>query len=332
MELREIGESGINITPMILGTWAIGGWWWGGSDDDKAIEAINTAIDNGINCIDTAPVYGFGRSEKVVGEAISGRRDEVFIATKCGLRWDEEIGEYHFHDDTEELGEVDVYRNLNRDGILWECEQSLRRLGIEVIDLYQCHWPDESTPIEETMGALMELKEQGMIRAIGVSNFTPEMIEECLQYGEVHSSQPKYSLIDPGSMDEVIPYCAEHDIASIVYSPLEQGLLTGKVTPDREFAEGDKRANKVWFQEPNLLRALEVIDEVMQPVADEKNCTLAQLTIAVTAAQPGITAPIVGARNKEQAEQNAGAMNIEVTDDERDRITEALGALEPIED
>ncbi len=298
MQLRQLGTSDLEVTPIILGTWAIGGWWWGGSDDDRAIEAINAALDAGINCIDTAPMYGFGHSEKVVGEAIRGRRDFT------------------------------VYRNLKRDSIRWECEQSLERLGVDHIDLYQCHWPDATTPLSETMEALTGLLDEGVIGAIGVSNFSAEMIEECLQYGPVHTSQPKFSLLTREHLDGVIAYCHEHDIASIVYSSMEQGILTGKVTLDREYEEGDKRPDKnPWFRPRNLKRALAVLEETAQPIADRHNATLAQVALAWTIAEPGITCALAGARNAEQARENAGAMELELSEQERAEILAAFESL-----
>ncbi|MGC9316741.1 MAG: aldo/keto reductase [Armatimonadota bacterium] len=330
MELRQLGTSDLRITPIVLGTWAIGGWWWGGTDDQAAGEAVEAALDEGVNCIDTAPIYGFGHSERIVGEAIRGRRDEVVLATKCGQRWDSEEGQHFFDDDTHQAGRVSVYRNLRRDSILRECEQSLERLGVDVIDLYQCHWPDPTTPIEETMGALMELLEQGVIRAIGVSNFTVGQIEECLRYGPVHSSQPRFSLLQRQSMEELIPFCDERDIASIVYSSLEQGILTGKVTPDREFEEGDKRPDKnPWFHEENLRQALEVIDESLRPVAEAHDATLAQIALAWTIQAPGITAALAGARRPDQARENAAAMQIELSEEEWQDIEAAFQGLEP---
>ncbi len=329
MELRQIGTSDVMATPIVFGAWAIGGWLWGGTDDDKAMEGINAAIDAGINAIDTAPVYGFGHSERVTGEAITGRRDEVFVFTKCGLRWESDDGQHH-HDTQDQTGQdVSIYRNLSRDSILWECERSLERLGIDQIDLYQCHWPDETTPIKEAMGALVELLDQGLIRAIGVSNFTPEMIDECLAYGPVHCSQPKFSLLSRDHLDGVIAWCHERDIASIVYSSLEQGMLTGKVTPDREFGEGDQRLDKGgWFTVENIRRANAVLDEVVQPIADAHAATLAQVSLAWTIAAPGITCALAGARNAEQATENARAMHIDLSDEQYGQIREAFWRLE----
>lgn len=331
MELRQIGTSDLRATPVVFGAWAIGGWLWGGTDDDRAVEGIHAALDAGLNAIDTAAVYGFGHSERIVGRAIAGRRDEALVFTKCGLRWDETPGRHHFDSQTNEGTPVTINRNLTRDSILYECEQSLQRLGVDCIDLYQCHWPDPNTPVAETMGALTELLDQGLIRAIGVSNFTPEMIAECLQYGPVHCSQPKFSLLDRQHLDAVIAWCAQHEIGTVVYSPMEQGILTGKVTPDRQFAEGDARTGKPWFQPRNLSRALEVIEQTMRPIADAHGCTLAQLTLAWTIAAPGITCALAGARNAEQAVENAGAIDVELSADEHARILAAFEELGPPE-
>jgi len=328
MELREIGTSEVQATPVVFGAWAIGGWLWGGTDDEQAVAGIRAALDASINAIDTAPAYGMGHSERVVGEAIRDRRDEVLVFTKCALRWDSDVGQHHYDTVNNEGEPVQLYRNLRRDSILWECEQSLERLGIDCIDLYQCHWPDATTPIKETMGALVELLDQKMIRAIGVSNFTPEMIEECLAYGPVHCSQPKFSLLSRDNYEGVIAWCDEHDIASIVYSPLEQGLLTGKVTVDRAFNEGDQRNAKPWFTADNIERVDAVIDEVMRPIAEVHQATVAQVTLAWTIAAPGITCALAGARNATQARENAGAMDLVLSDEEFEAIREAFWRIE----
>jgi len=328
MELRQIGTSDLMATPVVFGAWAIGGWLWGGTDDEQAITGIHAALDAGINAIDTAPAYGMGHSERIVGEAIRDRRDDVLVFTKCALRWDSDEGYHHFDTVNNEGEPVQLYCNLRRDSILCECEQSLERLGIDCIDLYQCHWPDPTTPIKETMGALVELLDQKMIRAIGVSNFTPELIDECLAHGPVHCSQPKFSLLSRDNYEGVIAWCDEHDIASIVYSPLEQGLLTGKVTLDREFNEGDQRSVKPWFTRENIERVTAVLDEVMRPIADAHEATLAQTTLAWTIAAPGITCALAGARNPDQARENAAAMEIALTEEEFDAIREAFWQIE----
>lgn len=329
MQLRQIGSSEIRATPVVFGAWAIGGWLWGGTDDEKAVEGIHAALDAGINAIDTAPVYGFGHSEAIVGEAVRARRDDVLIFTKCGLRWDLESERHHFDTEDREGRPVSIYRNLTRDSILRECEQSLERLGIDHIDLYQCHWPDETTPLEETMSALVDLLNQGIIGAIGVSNFTPEMIEECLAYGPVHCSQPRFSLVSRENYDGVIAWCDDHDIASIVYSPLEQGLLTGKLRPGHEFSKGDMRNERPWFTDENIEQVNGVIDAVMRPIAQEHRATVAQITLAWTVQAQGITCALAGARNAGQASENAAAMQIELSEEEFERIREAFWQIGP---
>lgn len=328
MQLRQIGTLEIHATPIVFGAWAIGGWLWGGTDDEAAIEGIHAGLDAGINAIDTAPAYGFGHSERIVGEAVAQRQDDVLIFTKCGLRWDSDRGQHHYDTVDNEGKPVQLYRNLRRDSILRECELSLERLGVECIDLYQCHWPDATTPIKETMGALTELLDQKMIRAIGLSNFTPGMIEECLQYGPVHCSQPKFSLLSRDNYDGVITWCHEHDIATIVYSPLEQGLLTGKVTVDRTFNEGDQRNDKPWFTEGNIRRVNSVIDKVLAPIAEAENATIAQVVLAWTIAAEPITCALAGARNSGQASENAGAMSVDLSEEQFNAIRAAFWRIE----
>jgi aryl-alcohol dehydrogenase-like predicted oxidoreductase len=333
MELRKLGSSDIEIPPVVFGAWAIGGWFWGGTDDDGAVEAIRAGIDAGITAIDTAPMYGFGHSESVVGRAIKGRRDEVIVATKCGLRWDVEKGEFFFTTedqsvtDPEESNKVrPVYRLLERDSIIEECDLSLKRLGVDTIDLYQCHWPDSTTPLDETMEAMLRLREQGKIREIGVSNFTSEMMEKCLSIGPIVSDQPKYSLLAREIEEDVLPFCREHDLATLVYSPLAQGLLTGKVTMERTFPEGDMRVNSPWYAPVNRKRVLDVLAK-LSSMADDHGATLAQLVINWTVHEPGVTAAIVGGRNPAQVRENAGALDFTLSEDERRIIRAAFEDL-----
>jgi aryl-alcohol dehydrogenase-like predicted oxidoreductase len=208
---------------------------------------------------------------------------------------------------------------LKKDSILEECEASLRRLGVETIDLYQCHWPDKTTALEETMEALSLLLDQGKIRSIGVSNFTPEMMEECLRFAPIASDQPKYSLLERGIEKDILPFCLENHVGLIVYSPIAQGLLTGKVTMDRTFPEDDFRRGQPWFQPQNRRRVLEALDKV-KPIADDHGVTLAQLAIQWTVSEPGVTSAIVGARNPKQVEENARAADFRLSDEERSTI------------
>ena len=327
MIYRQLGESDVEISAVVFGAWAIGGWWWGGTDDDLAVDAIRAALDCGVTTIDTAPMYGFGHSEEVVGRAIRGMRDGVVIATKCGLLWDRTDGEYFF-DAKAPNGEVTpIHRVLKKDSIIKECEDSLRRLGIDCIDLYQCHWMDGTTPLEETMSALVQLRDQGKVRAIGVSNFTAEAIEECCRYGPIASNQPKFSLLDRGNLSGVISWTHSRGIGTVVYSPLEQGMLTGKVTADRQFPKGDFRSGQPWFRAPNRQRALEVLDRDIRPIAEAHDATLAQVAIAWTIGTPGVTAALVGARTAEQVQANAKAANIQLNEQERGGILAAFEAL-----
>lgn len=327
MQYRQLGQSELRVPTVIFGAWAVGGWYWGPQDDEESVRSLRAAIDAGITCIDTAPMYGMGHSEEIVGRAIQGRRDQVLIATKCGLRWDTpNEGVDYFVCKMPDGSEHPIRRNLHKRAILEEVEQSLRRLGIDAIDLYQCHRPDASSPVEETMDALVTLKDQGKIRAIGVSNFPPELLAECLEHGPLASDQPPYSLLGRDAEADVLPFCREHNVGVIVYSPLEQGLLTGKVTMDRAFPETDYRRNKPWFRPNNRRRVLDALEEI-RPIAEAHDATLAQLIIAWTVAQPGVTAAIVGARTREQARENARAGDLRLGADEVQQVRSVFERL-----
>ncbi len=331
MQYRQLGKSGIKVPTVIAGAWAMGGWCWGGSDEAAAIEAIHAAIDEGMNCIDTAPAYGFGLSEEIIGKAIQGRRDQVIIATKCGLRWDSEEGEFFFDAQDNAGSPLKIYKNLKPAGIIQECEDSLKRLGVDTIDLYQCHWPDKTTPLEDTMPALLKLQEQGKIRAIGVSNFTPEMMETCLGFGRIESDQPKYNLLSRGIEKDVLPFCRKKQIGVITYSSLELGLLTGKVTMDRVFPQDDIRATgdyTPWFLPQNRKKALDALEKI-KPIAEDHGITLGQLAIAWVIAQPGVTSAIVGVRNPQQAKENAKAGNVQIPESELAQVGKAFEDLQP---
>ena len=251
----------------------------------------------------------------------------MLIATKCGLRWDTpDEGVEYFTCKMPDGSQHPIRRNLHKRAIIEEVELNLSRLGVDVIDLYQCHWPDESAPIAETMEALVTLKEQGKIRAIGVSNFSPDMLQECIDHGPLASDQPPYSLLRRDIEADVLSFCRDHNIGVIVYSPLQQGLLTGKMTLDRELDEDDYRRHNKWFNPTNRQRVLDALAQV-QPIADAHGCTLAQLTIAWTVAQPGVTAAIVGARTPAQAQENAVAGDIALADDELQTIRTVFEAL-----
>lgn len=322
MEYRQFGQTEIKIPVITFGGWAIGGWYWGGTDEELSVKAIQKAIEVGMNCIDTAPVYGFGLGEEIVGKAIKGKRNEVIIATKCGLRWDTDEGEFFF--DTYFNGKrYYVYKNARKNSIIEECERSLRRLNTDFIDIYQIHWPDKTTPIDESLEALTRLQEQGKIRAFGVSNFDANLMKETLKYTRVESNQVKYSLLDRSIENELVPLCVENKISILAYSPLEQGLLTGKITMETEFKSGDLRKRQFWFLPENRKKVLDALEKI-KPIAKERNVTVAQLVINWTFSQTGITTAIVGARNPEQVEENAKAATFKLTDEEIQKIREAF--------
>jgi len=326
MEKRTLGKSGIPVSPIAFGAWAIGGWMWGGSDKKDSLKAIHACLDNGITSLDTAPIYGFGLSEELVGEAIKGKRDRYEILTKCGMRWEGTKGEYFFTSNDNSGIQRDIYTYSGRESIITECEDSLKRLGTDYIDLYQIHWPDQTTPIEEAMEAFRILMEQGKIKAAGVSNYSVEQMEQAQSVVELCSNQVPYSMVRREIEQDVVPWCLDNSCGILAYSPLQRGLLTGKITPDYPFAPGDNRPDTPHFKINNLIRTNKFLDKI-RPLAEEKGATLSQLVIAWTLCQPGITVALVGARTEEQVKQNAGALEVRLSEDEVDRINKELGKL-----
>jgi len=325
MQARTLGRSDVKVSPVIFGAWAIGGWMWGGTEEAESIAAIQASLDAGVNTIDTAAIYGMGYSEEVVAKAVRGRRDRVVIATKCGMRWDgpETEGSDPWPQKDNSGKDVVIRKNARPHSIMYECEQSLKRLQTDVIDLYQIHWPDTSTPVEDSMSAMVKLKEQGKIRAIGVSNYDAEWLRRATAVAPVASDQPPYSIIQRKIEKDVLPFCREHNIGIICYSPLERGLLTGRVTMDRQFPPGDHRATHKFFRPENRQRVLNSLERI-KPIAEQHKASLAQVVINWTIHEPGITAALVGARNAEQARHNAAAMNFTLTPDERAQIRAAF--------
>jgi methylglyoxal reductase len=315
MKYRRLGKSGIEASVVGVGAWAIGGWMWGGADEAESVRAVHAAIDSGVNLIDTAPVYGFGLSEEVMGKAIRDRRDRVVLATKCGLVWHEERGEFFFASDEKhpaEEGQIKIYRYLAPDMIRREVERSLKRLGTDRIDLLQTHWQDSTTPIADTMHTLMELKKEGKIRAIGCSNATPGQMDEYRAAGQLDVDQELFSMLDRQHQRENLPYCAKHRIAFFAYSPLAQGLLTGKIGLDRTFQEGDQRRDKPRFSVENRLKIQRLLD-LFRPIAERHRISLGQLAIAWTVSQKGCTHALVGVRTARQAVENAKAGAVELS-------------------
>lgn len=314
-----------------FGAWAVGGWQWGGTDDGAAVAALGRALDLGMTTIDTAPIYGFGHSETVVGRAIAGRRDEAVVLTKVGLRWDDDAGKLAF-EGKDHLGNArSIYYNSRPESVLLEVDRSLGRLGIETIDLVQVHWPDPTTPIADTMGALLQARAAGKLRHIGVSNYSPAQMEEArAALGDVPlaSDQPRYSLVRREIEADVLPYVRETGVGLLVYSPLEQGLLTGKVSAEREFPADDGRHGRPTFRPDNRARVNATLTEVVAPVAAAHGATLGQVAIAWVLAQPGVTAALVGGRRPEQIDENAGAADLQLSAEEVTRIGEAFANLQ----
>jgi aryl-alcohol dehydrogenase-like predicted oxidoreductase len=328
MQYRKLGKSGIEVSVVGFGAWAIGGWAWGGADENQAVAAIQTAIDRGVNLIDTAPMYGYGRSEEIVGRAIQGRRDRVVLATKCGLVWDREQGELFFRADDKGLTSAEsgrnIYRLLRPDSIRRELDNSLRRLQTDHVDLYQTHWQESTTPIEDTAAALEQLKEQGKIRAIGVSNASEPQIQA---YGPIDSDQEKFSMLDRAiESNGVLDHCRRNQIAMLAYSPLASGLLTGKIAADRRFGEGDFRRDNSRFQ-PDYIARVNAMLESFRPIAERHRASLGQLVIAWTFSQPGLTCVLCGARDAAQAAENAAAGDVALSADEVATMDQAARAL-----
>ena len=342
MKTRPLGKSGIDASVIAFGAWAIGGWTWGGADEQESIRASHAFLDAGGSLIDTAPVYGFGRSEEVVGKAIADRRDRVVLATKCVMRWDltdeqKQRAEKKFST-TDEMFDLpgqesndsfDVYIYGGADGIREEVERSLKRLQTDVIDLYQTHWQNDSVPVAEKMGVLQELKQEGKIRAIGVSNASPAELDAYQAAGQLDVDQEKYSMLDREQEQSNLPKCHAEDIAFLAYSPLAQGLLTGKIDPDREYPEGDQRRFKDRFK-PDNVRKVQAMLSPMQPIAERHGLSLAQVTMAWTLAQPGCSHVLCGARTPQQATDNAGAGSVELTEEELATITAAVSGYDGV--
>jgi aryl-alcohol dehydrogenase-like predicted oxidoreductase len=281
-----------------------GGWKfaWGPQDDAESVAAIHAALDHGVNWIDTAAVYGLGHSEEVVARALAGRSNRPYVFTKCSRVWDD-------------AGEISS--GLKADSVRRECEASLRRLGVDTIDLYQIHWPMPDEDVEEGWGTLAKLQQEGKVRWIGVSNFNPSQLERCRAIAPVTSLQPPYSAISPEAAAETLPYCAQHNIGAIVYSPMKSGLLTGTMTKERvaNFPKDDFRRNALAFQEPNLSKNLKLAD-LMKAIGERHGRSAGEVAIAWTLHNPAVTAAIVGMRSAKQVEGVIAAMEFRLSAEE----------------
>jgi aryl-alcohol dehydrogenase-like predicted oxidoreductase len=324
MKFRTLGTSDLQLPVITFGAWAIGGWMWGGTDEKASIEAIKASIDAGVTAIDTAPIYGMGYSEELVAKATEGiPRDQLQILTKCGMRWTGDKGTY-LADAVDSKGQpVKIYKFAGKDSIIEECNDSLRRLKTDYIDLYQIHWYDATTPIEESMEALNRLLEQGKIRYAGVCNYDEQQLGIALEKTPLISNQVPYSMIVRGIEAKVVPFCRDHQLGILAYSPLQRGLLTGKITTDYVYSEGDHRDGNKYFSHDYITRTNAMLAKI-KPIADQHQASLAQIVLAWTLEQPGITIALVGARTAEQARQNAQAAAITLTPEEVQTISAEL--------
>lgn len=324
MEQRGLGDSDLTITSIGFGAWAIGGgdwaFGWGPQDDTESVAAIRRAIDQGINWIDTAAVYGLGHSEAVVARALRGvpLRERPYMFTKCSLPWDEE---------------GNVSHRLRGESIRREAEASLRRLEMECIDLYQIHWPiwpgsppgDDAGSLEEAWETMVALQREGKVRYVGVSNFDADQLARLQRIAPITSLQPPYSLLMREVEDRTLPYCQKHNIGVIAYSPMQSGLLTGKMTRERigSLPENDWRRHSPYFREPILTHALKLVER-LQAVGARHGCAPGEVAIAWTLRHPAVTAAIVGARRPQQVDELVGASTFELSVEEVDELERAL--------
>ncbi len=318
MELRKLGNTGFEITPIGFGAWAIGGggyqYGWGPQDDQDSINTLHRALDAGINWIDTASIYGLGHSEEVVGRALKGLADKPYVFSKGARVWDENRS---------------VVDDQTAAAIRQQVENSLRRLDVEVIDLYQMHWPYPADQLEEGWETLEQLRQAGKVRAIGVSNYGVAEMERILPLAPISTLQPPYSILRPEIEQEILPFCQQHNIGTLVYSPMQSGLLTGAMTKERiqNLPEGDWRRNSANFQEPRLSRNLALAD-LLKQIGEPHGRTAGEVAVAWTLRQPAVTAAIVGARHPGQIDGIIGALDFRLSEDEIAQI-EAFMAANP---
>jgi aryl-alcohol dehydrogenase-like predicted oxidoreductase len=312
--LRQLGNSDLHLTPIGFGAWAIGGGnWefaWGPQDDNESIAAIHRTLDLGINWIDTAAVYGLGHSEEVVGRALKSSSHKPLVFTKCSMRWDADRA---------------IHRSLKRKSLQEELENSLRRLAIDTIDLYQIHWPLPEEEIEEGWETLARFKEQGKVRWIGVSNFSVEQMKRMQKIAPITSLQPPYSMLRPAIEDEILPFCKTNNIGVINYSPMLSGLLTGKMTAERiaSFPPDDWRRHNIEFQEPRLSRNLRLVD-LLREIGEPHGVAPGVVAVAWTLHHPAVTAAIVGGRSAAQVEGVIPALDYRISDSDYSRIVDFL--------
>ena len=324
MQYRKLGNTDLEVSVITFGAWAAGGWMWGGTDRNDAIQAIKASYNLGVTSIDTAPVYGQGASELIVGEAIKGiPRDNVQILTKFGMRWDLSKGTFGFKSKNNNGEDIDIYKYAAKESIIKEIEDSLTRLGTDYVDLYQIHWPDSSTPFQETFEAVAKLIEQGKVRYAGVCNYNVNQMREAEKYVTLASNQVPFSMVNRGIEKEIVSYTVKNNKSILAYSPLERGLLTGKMKPGYQFNKGDHRATYPFFTNESINKT-NVFLEKIKPLADEKGATLSQLVLKWTIERQGITIALAGARNAKQSVENAKAIDIDLNTEDINFINENL--------
>jgi len=313
MQIRQLGYTDLKLTTVGLGTWAMGGPWqfgWGPQDDDEAIATIPAALETGINWIDTAPVYGLGHSEELVGKALKATNQKPIIATKCSLLWNEKR---------------EKVSCLKSQSIRDECHASLKRLGIETIDLYQIHWPEPEEDIEQAWEEMATLVQEGKVRFLGVSNFNVEQIKRLQKIHPVASLQPPYSMLHREVEDELLDYCAQNNIGVVAYSPMQRGLLTGKFSQERlaDLPLDDHRRRNPDFHEPKFTATLELVEQ-LRPIAERNGKTLAQLSISWVLRRPEVTAAIAGARRPQQILETGPASDWNLSKEDIEQIEQLL--------
>lgn len=327
MRYMELGSSGIRVSKMGLGTWAIGGGpaWSGGPDEQRCVDTIVAAVDAGINMIDTAPGYNFGNSEVMVGRALKRLdRSKVVLVTKCGVVWNRKGTPWN------KVGDRQLYRLLTPESVRLEVEESLERLGTDYIDLYMTHWPSVEpylTPISETVAELNKLKEEGTIRAIGAANVSIGQIREYLDCCELDLVQGKYSVLDRAVEEELLPLCRENGITMQAYSPLEQGLLTGTIERDYRPEPGNARANKKWWQPGTMERVIDML-EAWKPLTEKYDCSMPALCLAWVMNQGDEVNLLTGATSPKEVEMNAPAAGILLSDEDNRRMREMAEELD----
>jgi aryl-alcohol dehydrogenase-like predicted oxidoreductase len=304
MEYRKLGSSDLEVSVIGFGAWGIGGApFWSSEGDDPSARSIMKAFDLGVNFFDTAPVYGFGHSETLLGKTLKHVREKIILATKCGLRWEKEA-----------LGSIT--KDASRSSIFEEIDLSLKRLDTDYIDLYQVHWPDVNTPQQETMEALLKIKEQGKIRHIGVSNYSVEQMRECLKVGPIVSLQPEYSLLQRSIEKEAVPFCVSNQIGIIAYSPLASGVLTGKYDQQTRFKDWRSKGIIGTFEGEGYERNIDKVDQLKE-IATAMGKTCGQVAINWVIRQKGLTTALVGVKNPKQVEENLAAVGWEPEQDSR---------------